>query len=398
MSAAGVSHDPKLSPTYRLDEYIRSFEARYGVVPIEAKLLNDSLASVSSISLEASVRRDPTPGPCVWTPRFPGEATGGPLFDHFPLSNAVGSFDGTTHATVNFLSETHHTDAMRSPLRPMLRSSRSISQSDAWPCGPCAKPDRGRASSNPPELKLEGPRQGPQGPRFERRAPLRRSYGRDDFAHPLPAPRGTPPPACNSFELMARPMLSSDRGSVRLAPRLPRPLAATEDEVNCQSPVQGVLSQGPTGGPTGPLSIPRPSKLLASEVQGARSARCTRCEAAVQTEAEFSSPLRLLELQQKGSPTEVTVQSTPDFGEVKFFSEPLRGLAAHAHLGYATLEGNSSQSFGAGYNPGSAPVSRAKFIAGSEQDNDYAKLKQRLQNALARGLNHLTNLQALTMK
>lgn len=118
----------------------------------------------------------------------------------------------------------------------------------------------------------------------------------------------------------------------------------------------------------------------------------------MQTE-EFNSPLRL-EREQKGSPTEVTVQSTPDFGEVKIFSEPLGGLATCAHLGHATtLGGNSLQSFGsAGYNPGSAPVSRAKFIAGSEQDNDYAELKQRLQNALARGLNHLMNLQALTAK
>lgn len=287
---ANQSHDPKSSPTGRLDEYIKSFEARYGTVPIESQPLNDSLGSISSISLASDRRsRDPlgafhatlgadggisavsaVPSLGASTPRFPGEPiTGGASSGagHFKFHFSPGphsttrhafgtSCDATsTHATGLLISATseHGTygtqdEFMKSPMRPVLCSAEIRSAEmrvPAWK--PCAKPERARASSNPPELKLLGPRSemrhAGHGLRLNRL---------QSFARPLPAPRGAPPinfaagtVACNS---------ESFRSSLREvlhAPRLPMSLEmprSCEDEVNCQSPVR----------------IPQPSKLLRS--------------------------------------------------------------------------------------------------------------------------------------
>jgi len=420
---ANQSHDPKSSPTGRLDEYIKSFEARYGTVPIESQL-NDSLGSISSISLASDRRsRDPlgafhatlgadggvsavsaVPSLGASTSRFPGEPiTGGAssgaghfkfhfsLGPHSTTRHAFGtSCDATsTHATGLLISATSehgtygtHDEFMKSPMRPVLCSAEIRSAEmrvPAWK--PCAKPERARASSNPPELKLLGPRSemrhAGHGLRLNRL---------QSFARPLPAPRGAPPinfaagtVACNS---------ESFRSSLREvlhAPRLPMSLEmprSCEDEVNCQSPVR----------------IPQPSKLLRSsdrsvnvssealqtmqtvqtvQTESFKTFEGASREAAVQTEEaqpqcqspethDFSSPLRLVTLE-----TERTRRSSQ-------FSPHLAQSPEFGRLGPSRPQGTTQ--------PGE------KFVASD------GELKRRLQNALARSLHHVMNLQALTVQ
>lgn len=428
---ANQSHDPKLSPTGRLDEYIKSFEARYGTVPIESQpqgpQLNDSLGSISSISLASDRRsRDllgafhatlgadgavnavsAVPSLGASTPRFPGEpitgaSSGAGHFKfhfspgpHSTTRHAFGtSCDATsTHATGLLISATseHGTygtqdEFMKSPMRPVLCSAEIRSAEmrvPAWK--PCAKPERARASSNPPELKLLGPRS------EMRHAGHRLRLNRlQSFARPLPAPRGAPPinfaaapVACNS---------QSFRSSLREvlhAPRLPMSMEmprSCEDEVNCQSPVR----------------IPQPSKLLRSsdrsvnvssealqtmqtmqtmqtvQTESFKTFEASR-EAAVQTEEaqpqcqspethDFSSPLRLVTLE-----TERKTRRSSQFS-------PHLPLAQSPEFGRLGPQGPQ------GTQPGE------KFVASD------GELKQRLQNALARSLHHVMNLQALTVQ
>lgn len=385
--------------------------------------MNDSLGSISSISLEASDRgrshRDPLAalqantlgaGAVIsgasWTPRFPGEpvsgASSGANFKHFspgPRHSAFGScFDATdvtstTHATGLLISASEYGtygthELMKSPMRPVLCSAETRSAEmrvPAWK--PCAKPERARASSNPPELKLLGPRS-----EMRRGGHGLRLNSLQSFARPLPAPRGVPPmnfaagTACSS---------QSFRSSLREAlhaPRLPVSIEvprSCEDEVNCQSPVR----------------IPQPSKLLRSSdrsvnvsgeaVQTMRTMQTgsfktfeASREAAVQTEEpqqcqspetrDFSSPLRVETLETERletpsmsqfSPLPGLAQSTPEFGAKMF------GLGSGP----------------AGPGPQGTPPP-GKFVASD------GELKQRLQNALARSLHHVMNLQALTVQ
>ena len=163
-----------------------------------------------------------------------------------------------------------------------------------------------------------------------------------------------------------------------------------EDEVNCQSPVR----------------IPQPSKLLRSSdrsvnvsgeaVQTVHTVQTVQAEsfktfegasreAAVQTEWEaqaqspephdFSSPLRPLVTSETESAPE-TGRSMPQFSPHDF------------------MLAQSTPEFGAkmlrlGPSQGPQGTEPEKFVAGD------GELKQRLQNALARSLHHVMNLQAL---
>ena len=384
MTGAGANlSDPKLSPAGRLDEYIKTFEARYGAVPIESPEapegfegppLKDSLASISSISLEASGHRDAFT--TAWTPRFPEPITSVALssgyfkpdfkFDHFQPKSGTGivtgitgvttSLDGmgTTYAT-GLLSE-HGDDMYHFKSSPPDISPLRVPTSTAWPRKPCAKPERGRASSNPPDLKLLGPR------------PRRQSF------QPLHAPRGPmhlrgigPIGAMKAMRPAMVASSTSDRSDRWPISGLP---SNDMDEVNCQSPVH----------------IPQPSKLLRS-VSGAAvqteeaevAAARISSEVAVQTDGWEPLPpdspdFKCLQVEVLSSPLGFPskTSSTPDFGAKERW-ESLRVRSQVQSQPSSTQTGNLS-----------------KFVASD------GVLKQRLQNALTRGLHHLMNLQTMT--
>ncbi len=441
--------DRVASPTGRLDAYIRSFEERYGAVPIEG--LNDSLeASISSISLEASVAtKEPNGGsrPTLappprsmfgFTPRFqweepflptsfapvePVEPVAhvsrlasptrhcGPDLSRisvprhkWPLASALNSdasVTGTTAATGYVLSQSDTFDLRlrsRSPTgsvnwgAPLAHSQVRSHQAFGEPKSPSKKPERARASSNPPELKMKGPEANP-GKRssFETIRPLIRSdtYLAPppmSFIHPLPAPRGP------------RPWVPL--GQPPVGPGAHRAVDAI-DEVNCQSPVR----------------IPQPTKLLnlsirsrisqSSEIPFLPSGHVDVpeakgmdegmgvCDTGVQTdgqeesfeagnaqsnEGNFASPRLLVPHSPVDNSLKQVTTSTPDFGEVKVELEILERRS---------IQKASRQSDDDERHFGELPVS-SKF-------NADKGLKERLQNALARSLSHLMNLQALTV-
>lgn len=439
------------SPTGRLDAYIRSFEERYGSVPIEG--LNDSLASISSISLEASaVTKEPNGGPSRpvaprsmfgFTPRFQWEEPfpprscvsvepvepvthvsrlasptrhSGPDLSQISvprhklsataLSDASGP-TGTTAATGYLLSASDTFDLrLRSPtpgsgahwggskaFYSQFHHTRPAFGSQS----PSKRPERARASSNPPELKMKGPRSAvpptirssfgtirPMGSDtyFSAPGPVRMS-----FIHPLPAPRGPRPPVPQP---LVPPWGTGARGEVDAV-----------DEVNCQSPVR----------------IPPPTKLLNSSILPSQSISQISsseidpslpsgrrfvdvrtapgpegmgmmgvCETGVQTdgqEASFASPMRFVAPHSPDNSLKPVTTSTPDFGEVKMELEIMEKTVHKA----SPL---SSDDFH--HLQGELPE-----VSGSKLNADVEGLKERLQNALARSLSHLMNLQALTV-
>ena len=435
------------SPTGRLDAYIRSFEERYGSVPIEG--LNDSLASISSISLEASaVTKEPNGGPSRpvaprsmfgFTPRFQWEEPfpptscasveavepvthvsrlasptrhSGPDLSHISvprhklsasaLSDASGP-TGTTAATGYLLSASDTLDLrLRSPTPGSGvhwgRSKAFYSQFHHTAAfgsqSPSKRPERARASSNPPELKMKGPRSAtptirssfgtirPMGSDtyFSAPGPVRMS-----FIHPLPAPRGPRPVP----QLVAPRWGTSGAGGE----------VDAVDEVNCQSPVR----------------IPPPTKLLNSSILPSQSISQISsseidpslpsgrgpvdvrtgpgpegmgvCETGVPTdgpEASFASPMRFVApFHSPDNSLKPVTTSTPDFGEVKMELEMME-KSMHKASPLSSDDFHHLQ--------GELPE-----VSGSKLNADVEGLKERLQNALARSLSHLMNLQALTV-
>ena len=559
----------KTTTNGRLDEYIRSFEERYGVVPIdEANLpkseVNESLASISSISLERSgvnPTREPAVEPhpavacrannslhiaTVSTPRFPQSeegrlaasvdaklCRGGGLDEtgQYPVTYGVKNvgniglsyFD--TPSTVGFPfpgAGAHHSgltasdmgvdrlrQTMISPARRMVEPSSlwaswtpilasnhhqgSLGNSVALRA-PCERPERARASSNPPAPRLMGPRNAPrpiaqpvEDKRVHRK--LKQGFnGHDEFASPLRAPRGNPPQrdttvaaieaakaaasaaavvssgarprkaVCNSVELARPPRLSSsevgmptmhgllnselqkvDRLSLPTTPpranlRSPgRSLVpdVSDDEVNCQSPVR----------------IPQPSKLLrrAVGVEAVGSEIAVQTEAIEEEQEECDPECRadLVNLTSASCDAGVqtdrvtavevaTVRCSPD----KLASPPPTGDSAHSWqtsqsnmrtpdqlcmkgVAHSTPDfGEVELSFAASQLkrwqepvvPGNRPSSLdptkhwiedgspnlcMKQCGVSKAQDEMSQLKERLQNALARGLTHLQRLQVL---
>lgn len=448
------------SPTGRLDAYIRSFEERYGSVPIEG--LNDSLASISSISLEASaVTKEPNGGPSRpvaprsmfgFTPRFQWE-------EPFPPTScaSVEPVEPVTHVS-RLASPTRHSGPDLSQISvPRHKLSASALSDGSGPTGttaatgyllsasdtldlrlrsptpgsgahwggskafysqfhhtaafgsqsPSKRPERARASSNPPELKMKGPRSAtptirssfgtirPMGSDtyFSAPGPVRMS-----FIHPLPAPRGPRP---HVPQLVAPRWGTSGAGGE----------VDAVDEVNCQSPVR----------------IPPPTKLLNSSILPSQSISQISsseidlslpsgrgfvdvrtapgpegmgvCETGVQTDGQeasfdagnaqskqrnFASPMRFVApFHSPDNSLKPVTTSTPDFGEVKMELEMME-KSMHKASPLSSDDFHHLQ--------GELPE-----VSGSKLNADVEGLKERLQNALARSLSHLMNLQALTV-
>ena len=405
------------------------------MVPIEHPV-SQSL-SVSSISLEAKEdahrrsRESVGLGGPVATPRFPWLAEGtaisesepvtrdsmppsreprplqAPMLAHSNVLKGLGRMGNPGHATLDstglmnpyasFSSETSFSlrrgpHAFGSPFRRSTGPSTVGLQ-------PSARPERARPPSKAPALNLECPRN-----RGSREATRSWEMPRDDFQVPLPAPRGPHGRAAEAaaqrraMELAPRLRETSFEAQARASSSMPS-RSVGEDEVNLQSPQRipqpsKLLRSGDatrSGEMAVQTEVKEPEKLLA-DVE-------TQCEAAVQTEhsesdmrspeeAKFSSPMQSMpvrslwvsdtpELQGHG-----LTQSTPDFGMELSFAprledpRPAEGVRGREDLrpeGWADLPQSSK--------PRSGPVDE--------------ELKQRLQNALARGLSHVRRLQDL---
>jgi len=123
------------------------------------------------------------------------------------------------------------------------------------------------------------------------------------------------------------------------------------------------------------------------------------CETGVQTDGQeesfeagnsqskqsnFASPMRFVPHSPDNSDPKQVTTSTPDFGEVKMEVE-ISQLMSQKSLHRASPQSDDSHS-------GELPE-----VSGSKLNADVEGLKERLQNALARSLSHLMNLQALTV-
>ncbi|CAJ1396731.1 unnamed protein product [Effrenium voratum] len=378
----------------RLDEYIRSFEERYGAVPIEEIPVNTSqVSSISAVSEPkaglASVAREF----CRTTPRFPSEplaCESSPMPRQAPARGPQGpgpsswaqpSFKAlhlsevsTSHGHPSYPSRRQTMD--QSWLSVSSQCGEVLQSTEMAARGPMQRPDRARAPSNPPELSLRGPARC-SGP-MDTHISMDRMDQRDTAAAVEAAKSAASAAAVASSQVTARPRpnleladplsLRTESSTLSASQLGMGRHASLEDEVNCQSPVH----------------IPQPSKLLrrfpktetAAQTQEVSEpladwAEVALCDMSAQTDNEGTGEpcaKRTGALpEDPGSPLGFSawrgVQSTPDFGE------ELRAAKVWTSGTTGTTDTTGT-------------TGRAGLALGAVKDPQNAELNQQLRNAL----------------
>ncbi|CAJ1443255.1 unnamed protein product [Effrenium voratum] len=432
----------------RLDEYIRSFEERYGAVPIEEIPVNTSqVSSISAVSEPkaglASVAREF----CRTTPRFPSEplaCESSPMPRQAPARGPQGpgpsswaqpSFKAlhlsevsTSHGHPSYPSRRQTMD--QSWLSVSSQCGEVLQSTEMAARGPMQRPDRARAPSNPPELSLRGPARcsGPMDTHISMDRMDQRASPKHSFVHPLPAPRGPREDtaaaveaaksaasaaavassqarprkaACTSTELARPPRLSTE---VTARPRpnleLADPLSLRTESSTLSASQLGMgrhASLEDEVNCQSPVHIPQPSKLLR---------RFPKTETAAQTQ-EVSEPLAdwaevaLCDMSAQtdnegtGEPCAKRTGALPeDPGSPLGFSA-WRGVQSTPDFGEELRAAKVWTSGTTGTTDTTGTTGRAGLALGAVKDPQNAELNQQLRNALARGLSHLRRLQAL---